>query len=263
MSEAEMEEWSKREGWSLEYAKKHADFKTGNRGVQIEFELMDSAAPNSYESNEDPEAVKTEEYEVAADEYEVEISSNSKGLAGALTNPTEIAKRKGNIDKSYPITYGGTLYKDVEEAYQRLKDKTEARKKPKKEDSRNYRLMVDLITAKLNQFPELVDQIKEKGGSEWILNAVHQPTNKGTVWETEGQNWFIEALNDAFSGIKPKDPAQTALFEDEHLAINAFYNTLNAEQKKKLGKLEDLIDQYEQLTYSSEEDYIQALKCKL
>jgi hypothetical protein len=323
MSDAEIEEWSKREGWSVEYGKKHRNFTSGNRGVQIEFELMDSGITNSYENNEDPESVPTAAdvkiglaYEVRdgndqviaritrvspiledgkptwlgtytdkngnvqenvsfntddfismdpvdLDDY-TEISSKSPGLAGALTNPTEISKRNGNIDQSYPITYGGVLYKDVEEAYQKLKDTTEARRKPKKEDSRNYRLMVDLISAKLNQFPELAEQIKQRGGSEWILNATHQPTTKNTVWETGGQDWFIQALNDAYENIKPAaDPAQTTLFQDEHLAINAFYDTLSEKDKKKLGKLEDLIDEYEQLTYSSEEAYIRALKCRL
>ncbi len=35
----------------------------------------------------------------------VEISSNAKGLAAALTNPTELAKSKGNIKQSYPIYF--------------------------------------------------------------------------------------------------------------------------------------------------------------
>lgn len=262
MSDAQIEEWSKLEGWSFEYGKKHKDFKSGNRGVQIEFEVLDTAAVSRYETSEDPEAVMVENYETLDEEY-TEISSNSKGLAGALTNPTEIAKRKGNIDKSYPITFGGVLYKDVEEAYQRLKDKTEARKKPNKENSRNYRLMVDLISTKLNQFPELTEAIKEQGGSQWIMDSTHQPTNKNTVWETDGKNWFIEALNDAFQGVKPKDPAQQSLFEDEYLAINNFYAELTPEQKKKLGTLEDLINEYEDSIYTSEESYIESVKCKM
>jgi hypothetical protein len=128
----------------------------------------------------------------------INISSNSKGLGGALTNPTEIAKSKGNITQSYPVEFNGKSYKDVETAYQALKDKSEAKTKPSKDNSKNYKLMVDLITAKLQQHPRLVNEITKQGGSAWILSSTHQPTNKNTVWETGGQNWFIEALNDAY-----------------------------------------------------------------
>lgn len=131
----------------------------------------------------------------------VEISSNAKGLAAALTNPTELAKSKGNITQSYPIEYNGKTYKDVETAYQALKDKSEARTKPTKENSKNYKLMVDLIKAKLQQHPELVTEITKQGGASWISSSTHQPTKQNTVWETGGQNWFIESLADAYNAV--------------------------------------------------------------
>ncbi|NBP14005.1 hypothetical protein EBU95_06320 [bacterium] len=133
----------------------------------------------------------------------VEISSNAKGLAAALTNPTELAKSKGNLTQSYPIEFNGKTYKDVEAAYQALKDKSEAQTKPTKENSKNYKLMVDLITAKLQQHPRLVSEITKQGGSAWILSSTHQPTKANTVWETGGQNWFIESLNDAYLSTQP------------------------------------------------------------
>lgn len=128
----------------------------------------------------------------------VEISSNSKGLAGALTNPTELAKSKGNISQSYPIVYKGNTYRDVEEAYQKLKDKSEASTKPALENSNNYKLMVNLIAVKLKTYPQLTNEITNKGGSAWILSSTHQPTNANTIWETGGENWFIRALNEAY-----------------------------------------------------------------
>ena len=67
----------------------------------------------------------------------VEISSNAKGLAAELTNPTELAKSKGNLTQSYPIEFNGKTYKDVEAAYQALKDKSESTTKPTKENSKN------------------------------------------------------------------------------------------------------------------------------
>lgn len=143
----------------------------------------------------------------------VEISSNAKGLAAALTNPTELAKSKGNLTQSYPVYYQwlnkngeaeDNEFKDLEKAYQELKDSSESKTKPSKENSGNYRLMVDLIKAKLQQHPRLVTAISDQGGSQWILSSTHQPTKQNSVWETGGQNWFIEALNDAYLLIAPE-----------------------------------------------------------
>jgi len=136
----------------------------------------------------------------------VEISSNAKGLAGALTNPTELSKSKGNITKSYPVEFRGKTYKDAEAAYQALKSTAT------KDDGPNstYNLMVDIITAKLQQHPRLVTEINKQGGSAWILSSTHQPTSKNTVWETNGRNWFIETLNDAYSSVsQPQAPVTT------------------------------------------------------
>jgi hypothetical protein len=126
-----------------------------------------------------------------------EISSNSKGILGALTNPTELAKSKGNIAQSYPVEFRGKTYADAEAAYQALKSTAT------KDDGPNstYNLMVDIIKAKLEQHPRLVSEITKLGGSEWILSSTHQPTKQNTVWETGGKNWFIKALNDAYNKV--------------------------------------------------------------
>jgi len=123
-----------------------------------------------------------------------EISSNAKGLSAALTNPTELAKSKGNIKESYPVEFRGKKYKDAEAAYQALKGTATKDEGP----NSTYNLMVEIIKAKLTQHPSLVNQITEKGGSKWILASTHQPTKQNTVWETGGKNWFIKALNDAY-----------------------------------------------------------------
>ena len=69
--------------------------------------------------------------------------------------------------------------------------------------------MVDLITEKLKQYPRLVSQVTKQGGSAWILSSTHQPTKQNTVWETGGQNWFIQALNDAY--VKVTQPVSQNL----------------------------------------------------
>jgi len=168
----------------------------------VEFQIDSAAVPvNIAQVNADTllESLTTPTEQTS----KVEISSNAKGLAAALTNPTELAKSKGNLAESYPITFNGKNYKDVEAAYQALKDKSEARTKPTKENSNNYRLMVDLISAKLEQHPRLISSITEKGGVDWISSSTHQPTKQNTVWETGGQDWFIESLADAYRSTQP------------------------------------------------------------
>jgi hypothetical protein len=144
-----------------------------------------------------------------AQQPSVEISSEAKGLAAALTNPTELAISKGNLTQSYPIEYNGETYRDVEKAYQSLKDRSESKTKPSKQNSNNYKLMVELITAKLEQHPRLVTEITKKGGVSWLSAATHQPTKKNTVWETGGQNWFIEALTDAYKNVQKTEQPTT------------------------------------------------------
>lgn len=147
----------------------------------------------------------------------IEIGSNTRGLGAALTNPTELAKKKGNIKNSYPVYFTwlnkdyeaqDANFEDVEQAYQKLKDPDEAKTQPSRETSKNYKLMVDLITAKLEQYPILVQEITKQGGSPWILASTHQPTTKNTVWETGGKNWFILALNDAYVSVAKVDTSE-------------------------------------------------------
>lgn len=126
-----------------------------------------------------------------------EISSNSKGLLAALTNPTELAKKKGNLSESYPVTVRGTEYADAEAAYQALKNTATKDDNPQ---TNTYGLMVEILKSKLKQYPRLVTAITKKGGEAWLNKATHQPTRKNTVWETGGKNWFIKALTEAYLG---------------------------------------------------------------
>lgn len=161
----------------------------------------------------------------------VEISSNVKGLAAALTNPTELAKSKGNLTQSYPVIFNGVSYKDVEEAYQKLKDKSESQTKPSIEKSKNYKLMVSLIKSKLEQHSRLVDEITKQGGSSWILSSTHQPTNKNTVWETGGQNWFIKALNEAYKSVSAQQEPPTTFESADLEKLNNINYVFKSSQK--------------------------------
>ena len=128
----------------------------------------------------------------------INISSGTKGLPGALTNHTVLSKKKGSIESDYPIEFNGTKYDSVESAYQDNKV-DESKTKPAKEDSKNYKLMVELIGAKFAKHPRLVSAVTKLGGLKYLDNAVHQPTSKNTVWETGGQDWFMSAMKEAYN----------------------------------------------------------------
>jgi len=199
--------------------------------------------------------------------FTVEISANSTGLAAALTNPTELAKKRGNLTESYPINYNGKTYVDVEAAYQELKNKSEAQTKPAKEDSGNYKLMVKLLEAKLTQHPRLVRAIINEGGTEFLFNATHQPTYSNTVWETGGQNWFISALIDAYGnldGNADTPGGNRSLFGIEP-ALENFYRSLTKEQlnNPNLPSMDDAQFMYDQQWEGSIESFIEELRCKL
>lgn len=157
----------------------------------------------------------------------VEISSNAKGLAAALTNPTELAKSKGNLTQSYPVTFKGKTYKDSEEAYQALKSTATKDNGP----NSTYNLMVDIIKAKLEQHPRLITEITNQGGSAWILSSTHQPTRQNSVWETGGKNWFIKALNDAYIAVTPSTTQQPKTVDIERNFVELENNILDFEPK--------------------------------
>jgi hypothetical protein len=122
----------------------------------------------------------------------VNISSNTKGIGGALTNPTTKSKKKGNINYDYPVIFRGEYYSDAEEAYQ-------ANKKSVKDEDKQA-LMVEIIKAKLCYNPDLVEGIDEHGGVAWLERCSHKIAGK--AWEGEGrESTFIQALITAYENL--------------------------------------------------------------
>lgn len=142
----------------------------------------------------------------------VEINSRQSGLAYALTNPTLVSPggflwtpshfAQGTwgyrrLFESRPFKFEGDLYYDVEQAYQTCKRRSDG--VILTEDIEfNQKLMINLIYEKLNQYPELVDRIRQKGGMDYILDCTHQPTNESNHWNTSGWNGFIKYLSYAY-----------------------------------------------------------------
>jgi hypothetical protein len=119
----------------------------------------------------------------------INIFSGEPGLGGALTNPTEMAKRKGSIDIRYPVTYHSRAYPDVELAYHVLATGDA--------DSDNE-LMANLISQKFLQHPELMTDVTNRGGVAFLAACGHftnARSERAQRWEGQGHaSRFIRNL---------------------------------------------------------------------
>jgi hypothetical protein len=123
------------------------------------------------------------------------ISSNSKdSLLAALTNPTELSYRKGNIKCHYPITdNNGEIWKDAEQAYKRFKVG---------EIEKDMGIMTRIIVAILKQYPALLVAIEKRGGIEWLKTCSHIVGITNSRWEGRGMNSkFIVCLTNAYAVV--------------------------------------------------------------
>jgi hypothetical protein len=117
------------------------------------------------------------------------IFSGEKGLGGALTNPTELARQKGCVQQQYPVVFRGRRYPDAEAAYQLLKEgSAEA----------DDLMMVYLIAAKLLQNDVLLTAITRRGGVDFLETCTHftgARSEGAQSWEGAGrQSRFIRNL---------------------------------------------------------------------
>jgi hypothetical protein len=132
----------------------------------------------------------------------INIWSGSKDrLGAALTNMTVRANEKGTLDRQYTVTFDNVIYRDAEQAYQKLK-------KVGAPVAENLPLMTQIITAKLQQHPQLVSDIDARGGEPWLLASQHTvPTATRHDWEGVGiKSPFMRALIDAYRTVKQAAP---------------------------------------------------------
>lgn len=128
------------------------------------------------------------------------ISSNEKGLGGALTNPSELAYLKGNVVNHYPVKFRGVVYADAEKAYQETKRMS---KMMTFEELQS--LMVEIIVAKLIQNPRLIEAVAKRGGSEFLKKCSHVVGHRISRWEGVGsQSAFIKCLTLAYQKVTGK-----------------------------------------------------------
>ncbi|KYC34898.1 hypothetical protein WA1_50190 [Scytonema hofmannii PCC 7110] len=138
-------------------------------------------------------------------------------LGAALTNATVRSKEKNKIKGDYPVSFrdnaevkagkyepevytenksAGIPFASAEQAYQCYKE-TVPLGEPR------VQLMAEIIQAKLEQHPKLVDAITARGGVDWLKNCSHYVTStKDNYWEGKGINSpFIRALVEGYSKV--------------------------------------------------------------
>ncbi|MDZ7962860.1 MAG: hypothetical protein RMY34_34170 [Aulosira sp. DedQUE10] len=174
----------------------------------------------------------------------VNISPDSKyGLGVALSLATALAKEQGKLQNDYQVSvnnnpeapagqYGvethvqkpeGVAYASAEHAFNHQKQLYPS--------ADEYKLMVEVLQAKLEQHPRLKEAIAKRGGTEWLENCTAVATTGGTPtthcltsitnaqdkqWEGKGkESAFIQALSEAYSNITEKSQQTTVQTQQE------------------------------------------------
>lgn len=114
-------------------------------------------------------------------------------LAAALTNPTELARRKGKLSTSYPIHFYDRAWRDVEESYLALA-------KFERNEMQCDVLMAKMIATKFLQHPRLIEGVKQAGGALFLMACRHF-TGRTNEWTGAGmQSRFIRNLVCGYTG---------------------------------------------------------------
>ncbi len=145
----------------------------------------------------------------------INISPDSKdGLGVALSNATALAKEQGCLQNDYQVSinnnpeaaagrYGvethqakpeGVAYTSAEHAFNHQKQLN-----PSIDE---YKLMVEVLQAKLEQNPRLTDAILKRGGVEWLENCTNITNAQDLKWEGKGkESAFVRALSEAYANV--------------------------------------------------------------
>ena len=124
------------------------------------------------------------------------IWSGDKRLA-VFTNPTELAFRKGNLKRHYPVIYRGQQWPDIEAAYHAHKEGLNFEQR--------QTLLTKLIGLKLLAYPDIFTVLQNSGGLAWIEQCRHYTgaRTKGMhTWEGIGlDSAFIRCLYRAYAAL--------------------------------------------------------------
>ena len=107
-----------------------------------------------------------------------------------------MARKKGNLDRGYPVEVRGQKFDDAEMAFQSLKPKERMEEAAYR--SATDALMREILVAKFRQHPQLMEEVAKQGGLPWIEASSHRAQDKN--WGGQGRaSRFIAALADAYS----------------------------------------------------------------
>jgi predicted NAD-dependent protein-ADP-ribosyltransferase YbiA (DUF1768 family) len=123
-------------------------------------------------------------------------------------------------------------------------------------DKVSLKYMKDFITESFKQNPEALAKLLATG------NATLTHTQDKGKWGTEFPKLLMEVRNELRT---TQSSTQSVGSQDSEIVLSNFYNTLTSAQKEKIGTLEDLYEEYNQIPYEqSVEDFIDEIKtCKL
>lgn len=110
----------------------------------------------------------------------------------ALNNPSD----RKNPDLAHPIDFDGQTHPSVQHAYSEIVNRDGV---PQRQ---TYGLIRNLMTAKLKQYPQIVEGIESRGGYKWLYSCNHVlPGND--FWSGEGKDSaLIGVLSSSFKQAK-------------------------------------------------------------
>jgi hypothetical protein len=110
-------------------------------------------------------------------------------LLAVLSNKTNLAKIAKKIVNDYPIEYKGKTYTDANSAYNANK---------KSSIDENLIIMFEILSAKLQKYPKIVEEIQKQGGTNWLETLVHIDESEPlSCWEGYGRssNFIVSLIN--------------------------------------------------------------------
>ena len=205
------------------------------------------------------EAIEGLVIQVAPTQQTSEVKSENISSKGS-----EFAKKLTNPGNNLKVTYKEREFRNAEHAYQTYKSGEFDQKaydsnafkpvgsKPANTNT-NYQTMVDILKAKLEQHPELIEGINQRGGLAYIEESTHNVTGD-KFWESKGQNKFIEALADAYNSTQPtQQTSEVDINRLEYAESQEESDSLIARGYTYAGKNDDGLPAYNKPTQQSGE----------
>lgn len=206
-------------GWNMNYTENwigeqtqitEADVQKALPVLQTQYDLFDMVDSKGADA-----ISKLQNGQVIDNTVDVETPSSNKSqvpgdnIAAGRRGTSDLARKLTNKYNNITVEYKGTLFDNAEHAYQTWKsgqfdqtgfDAHGERGQAKADRNTSFQTMVEIITAKLQQHPELVQEINSRGGLAYLQASTHNVIGDA-FWESSGQNGFIRALIQAYNNV--------------------------------------------------------------